>query len=134
MTTTELLALAPETGIDRWLFAGELVERWNGFHSPTHAATCANLSGLLAGWCRASGGISLQAFVYGCPYRLAIDPDTYVSFDASAVALDHNKRLADLEFVEGPPASAIEVLELDEDMELVAKLVERTLHHGAAEV
>jgi|GEM_PF-5240886 len=132
MNTETLFALTPERArIDRWLFEGRLIERWNGagFHTPAHAGVVANVSMLLASWCRKSP--QYRAFGYGCPYLLASDPDTLVTFDGSLA----DRTICDGVSVEathivGSPRLAIEVVELDEDPDLLASLVETSLRHG----
>ena len=135
MTANELLALTPpKNGLDRWLIDGELVERWNGtdFHSPAHAATVVNVAALLSKWCRP---IRARAFGYGCPFLLWRDPDSLLTFDVSVVTRDVSTRPHALaEYVETAPALAVEVVELDEDSDIIARLVETSLHHGVGTV
>jgi Uma2 family endonuclease len=132
MNAQELLALpADEAGVDRWLFEGNIVERWNqnGFHSPGHAAAVAAVSELLANCCRATH--EFRAFGYGCPYLLARNPDTLVSFDASIMRKSDVASLrTDATFIDCVPTLAVEIVELDEDFALLARLVEFSLRHG----
>lgn len=133
MTAEELFALPSDPpGLDRWLFAGELVERWNGniFHTPAHARVVATVGGLLVGWCHKMPGLSVRAFGYGCPYRLARNPGTVVSFDASVVEAARGEPATDDTHIEGVPLLAVEVKELDEDEDLLSRLVDLTLSCG----
>lgn len=128
MNTEALFALTPETAhIDRWLFEGKWIERWNGagFHTPAHVGVVVNVSMLLARWCR--NHPQYRAFGYGCPYLLSSDPDTLVTFDGSLA----DRTICDVVSVDathivGSPRLAIEVIELDEDPDLV----EASLRHG----
>jgi Uma2 family endonuclease len=125
MTADELLELPPVgDGIDRWLFAGERIERRNAnrFHSPAHAGVVGTLSRLIGNWHRGPMGNGYRSFGYGCPYRLAANPDTLVTFDTSVTRLPE-RFPDDAPWVEGPPVLAVEVIELDEDYAAVDRLV-----------
>ncbi|MBN9117763.1 MAG: Uma2 family endonuclease [Planctomycetes bacterium] len=136
MRATDVLATDPgRVPVDRWLFEGDLVERWNGagFHTPAHAAAVMNVSRLLSNWCRATS--NHRAFGYGCPFVLARNPDTLVTFDASVVRRDvcEKPRWNDAR-IEGAPVLAVEVVELDEDPDLLTRLVEVALRTGTGSV
>jgi Uma2 family endonuclease len=123
------------TPVDHWLFDGELVERWDGagFHTPAHAAAVANVSCILSNRLHATN--DYRVFGYGCPYALAHNPDTLVTFDASVVRRDVCEKLRyDDTHIEGVPALAIEVVELDEDHDLLTRLVEVSLRAGIGSV
>jgi Uma2 family endonuclease len=132
MRAAEVFALKSDTTrVDRWLFDGELVERWDGtgFHTPAHAAMVANISCLLRNWYRTTN--DFRMFGYGCPYVLARDPDTLVTFDVSVVRRNIcDKPRWDDTHIEGVPSLAVEVVELDEDPDLLSRLVENSLRHG----
>jgi Uma2 family endonuclease len=134
MTAAELFALPPDPpGVDRWLFAGQLIERWNGnrFHTPAHSATVATVSALLSDWCHGVNNRDHRAYGYGCPYRLTRNPDTLVSFDAGVVEVCAvNTTKPDDAFIEGAPLLAVEVIELDEDPDLLQRLVEESIDGG----
>lgn len=132
MTAEELFALVPDTGFDRWLFSGNLVERWHGFHSPAHAASVATVARLLDVMRRASGR-PLRILGPGCPYQLAHHPDTVVSFDASVIESSRITRRMETH-LEGPPLLAIEVKELDEDEDVASRLVDECLKNGVPSV
>ena len=136
MTAQDLFSLPPLTApVDRWLFEGELIERWNGggLHTPAHAATVANLSAKLAEWCRRNS--AFRAFGYGCPYLLESEPDSVVTFDASIVrrtALGTLSKSSNC--IEAAPVLAVEVIETDEDADLLARLVNTALQSGVETV
>jgi Uma2 family endonuclease len=136
MRASELFALYPEkVGIDRWLFDGEPIERRDGAgpHTPAHAAAVANLSLVLHNWC--CGSDENLVFGYGCPFLLACDPDTLLTFDASVVPRDLCDAFfwGDM-FIEGPPLLAVEVIEPGEDAQLLTRLVETSLGKGVSVV
>jgi Uma2 family endonuclease len=132
MTTSELLEL-PQTQArtERWLFEGELVERWNGagFHSPGHAGVVARVAAILGDWCAVHN--DHRAYGYGCPYLLERDPDTFVTFDASIVkSAKRRSQPSRAEYIERPPVLAVEVVDLDEDHDLLSRLIAVSLRCG----
>jgi Uma2 family endonuclease len=146
MTASDLFALPGDpVGVDRWLIAGELIERWNGngFHTPAHAAGVAAVSSLISHWYREAKPPGIRAFGYGCPYRLTREPDTVVSYDVSVWRRTSGHAdivdasfidIVDASFIEGAPLLAVEVMELDEDEDLLSRLVEVSLRGGVKSV
>lgn len=132
MTAVELHALpSAPSGVDQWLFAGELVERRNPneFHTPTHAAVVATLSRLLGNWVNYERPRGFRAYGYGCPFLLGTNPDTLVWFDASIAPVPLPLE-TDAPWVVGPPVLAVEVIERDEDFAVVDRLVRASLTAG----
>ena len=138
MTASDLFALPGDpVGVDRWLIAGELIERWNGngFHTPAHAAGVAAVSSLISHWYREAKPPGIRAFGYGCPYRLTREPDTVVSYDVSVWSrTSGHTDVVDASLIEGAPLLAVEVMELDEDEDLLSRLVEVSLRGGVKSV
>lgn len=130
MTVDELFRLPGIRGVDRWLFDGRLVERRNPnrFHSPLHASTLSKISASLCEWARSAKAQGFQPYGYGCPYLLAREPDTLVSFDASLAASAE----ADQEdlYVVGAPVFAVEIAEMGEEPGPFEQLVRAALNHG----
>ena len=132
MTAEELFALPPDsTRVDKWLFSGRILERYNRnrFHSPGHSSAVTSMSTLLGMWSKIAGAGRFRAYGYGCPYLLGRGPDTVLSFDAS-LARQPTVIRRDSVFVPGVPLLAVEVLELDEDQGLVDQLVQESLRLG----
>jgi Uma2 family endonuclease len=136
MSAEELCALtAAAARVDRWLFAGELAERWNGieFHSPGHAATVAKVCAILGHWCRETS--DFRVLGADCPFRLTRDPDTVITLDASVVSRAiWEKTEPDAPFIDGAPVLAVEVVELDEDPVLLQRMVDALISVGTAAV
>jgi Uma2 family endonuclease len=71
---------------------------------------------------------------YGCPYLLARDPDTYLSYDLSVVTHPNPMRMRDVEYLASAPLLAIEIKELDEDEDLLLRTIECSLQLGVQEM
>jgi Uma2 family endonuclease len=117
--------------IDRRLIAGRLVERHYPFRSPAHAAVVANLCGLLGNWEHSATGSNWVAYGYGCPYRLRLNPDTLLYFDASIIPKSlHDQTEKFALFIEGRPTVAIEIVDQSDDLAAVTELVDAAMDAG----
>ena len=135
MTAEELFALPADGRIDRRLIRGRLVERPYPFRGPAHAGAVANLATLFGNWERSAAGAGRTVYGYGCPYRLRRDPDTVLYYDASVIPdpLDVGSTVR-VQFIDGRPALAAEVIDLSDPMDAVVELIDVTVTSGVPKV
>lgn len=125
MTAEEFLAL-PDTGNDRQLIRGRLMEKPMTYRNRMHAWVEAKLAYLLNRWLfeQSSPAGDVFAGEVGCFLRR--DPDTIVGIDVAYFARDVLERASSsTTIIEGPPLLSVEILSpLDKQEEIHAKVRE----------
>ena len=129
--TAEALMELPDDGIERDIIRGELREREMTRRNPNHSFTEPNVSYYLKGWLvnRPEPRGRIQSGEAG--FRLRRDPDTFVGIDVAYVSAEMvAARDPKLNFYDGPPILAVEILSASDQHRHVVEKVEVYLEVG----
>jgi Uma2 family endonuclease len=109
--TAEALMAMPDDGIDRELIRGELREKRRIFATPRESCVQATVTSLLMVWLMQQPKPRGEILSGGAPFRLIREPITFVGIDVAYASADQAAATRNrLEFVDGPPVLAVEVV------------------------